>query len=82
MVRKEKELHMAKKSGYRDEKAPKFLKVTIADDQGVVLKDLVLPAKEFSTGSVGYYGSDKMTNFSNPEAQYQLGLTATLVGSK
>jgi hypothetical protein len=73
---------MEKKSGLRDGKAPKFLRVTIADDSGALLKELVLPPKTFSTGSVGFYGSDKMTNLNNPEASYQLGITATLIGSK
>jgi hypothetical protein len=73
---------MEKKSGFRDAKAPKFLRVTIADDTGTVLKDMALSPKEFSTGSVGYYGSDKLVNLANPEASYQLGLTVTLIGSK
>jgi hypothetical protein len=73
---------MAKKTGYRDDKAPKYLRVIIQDDQGAQLKELVMPAKEFATTSVGYYGSDKMINPANPDAQYQIGFTATLVGSK
>jgi hypothetical protein len=73
---------MAKKSGFRDDKAPKYLNVSIKDDQGRQLKEILLPAKEFSTGSVGFYASDKLVNPDNPEAQYQLGLSATLIGSK
>jgi hypothetical protein len=73
---------MAKKTGYRDAKAPKFLRISIADEQGETIKTMILAAKEFSTGSVGYYGSDKMANPHNPDASYQLGVTATLIGSK
>jgi hypothetical protein len=73
---------MAKKSGFRDAKAPKHLTLIVQDDQGRKLKEILMPSKEFSTGSVGYYASDKMINPDNPEAQYQLGLSATLIGSK
>jgi hypothetical protein len=73
---------MAKKSGFRDDKAPKWLTVIIQDDQGKKLKEALMPAKEFSTGSVGFYASDKLINPENAEAQYQLGFSATLIGSK
>jgi hypothetical protein len=73
---------MAKKSGFRDDKAPKYLMLSIKDDQGRQVKEILMPAKEFSTGSVGYYASDKLVNPDNPDAQYQLGLSATLIGSK
>jgi hypothetical protein len=73
---------MAKKSGFRDDKSPKYLTVVIKDEQGRQLKEILMAAKEFSTGSVGYYASDKLINPDNPEAQYQLGLSATLIGSK
>lgn len=73
---------MDKKSGYRDQKAPRFLKAVIQDGQGRTVKELFMPAKTFSTGSVGYYGSDKLVNPENPEASYQIGFTATLIGSK
>ncbi|GHU07827.1 hypothetical protein FACS1894151_02770 [Spirochaetia bacterium] len=65
----------------RDEKAPKFLEITIKDDKGLEWKKIYAQAKEFSTGSVGFYGSDKAVN---PESQerYQCGLSFTLVGSK
>jgi hypothetical protein len=38
-------------------------------------------AKDFSTGSVGYYASDKITNPDSAE-RYQSGLSFTLIGSK
>jgi hypothetical protein len=73
---------MEKKTSYRDAKAPKFLRVSVADDQGETIQTMVLAAKEFSTGSVGFYGSEKLVNPCNPDASYQLGFTATLIGSK
>jgi hypothetical protein len=73
---------MAKKTGFRDDKAPKYLTIIVQDDQGRKLKEILMPEKEFSTGSVGYYASDKLINPDNPEAQYQLGLSAALIGSK
>jgi hypothetical protein len=38
-------------------------------------------AKDFSTGSVGYYASEKTTNPESGE-RYQCGLSFTLIGSK
>jgi uncharacterized protein (DUF2147 family) len=41
----------------------------------------IAKTKDFSTGSVGYYGGDKITNPASGE-RYQCGLTFTLIGSK
>ncbi|MDR0583029.1 MAG: hypothetical protein LBG57_01585 [Treponema sp.] len=68
-------------SAKRDPKAPKFLEITVKDGDGKVWSTLYAQAKEFSTGSVGYYASDKMTNPESAE-RYQCGLSFTLIGSK
>ena len=68
--------------GNRDNKAFPFLGVVIADDKTNVIKNIIVPPKAFSTGSVGYYASDKLVNPNNPEARYQVSITVTLIGSK
>ena len=65
----------------RDPKAPRFLEVTIKDSEGKVWSTMFAQAKNFSTGSVGYYASDKVTNPESGE-RYQTGLSFTLIGSK
>jgi hypothetical protein len=65
----------------RDPKAPKFLEVTVKDSDGKPWATFYAQAKEFSTGSVGYYISDKATNPESGE-RYQCGLSFTLIGSK
>ena len=67
----------------RDPKAPKFLEVTIKDNEGKVWNTLYVHPKEFSTGSVGFYASDKLTN-PDPESgeRYQVSMSYTLIGSK
>jgi hypothetical protein len=65
----------------RDPAAPRFLELTIKDSDGTVWTTTVAAAKDFSTGSVGYYGSDKITNPVSGE-RYQGGFSFTLIGSK
>ena len=65
----------------RDPKAPKFLEIVIKDSEGNVWSTLYAHTKEFSTGSVGYFASDKITNPDSSE-RYQSSLTFTLIGSK
>jgi hypothetical protein len=65
----------------RDPKAPKFLEVTIKDSEGKVWATIYAHTKDFSTGSVGFYASDKVTNPESGE-RYQTGLSFTLIGSK
>ncbi|MDR1903205.1 MAG: hypothetical protein LBQ88_13115 [Treponema sp.] len=67
--------------GKRDPKAPKFLEITIKDSDGKTWSTIYAQAKEFSTGSVGYYASDKITNPESAE-RYQCSLNITLIGSK
>jgi hypothetical protein len=71
-----------KKAGFRDEKKPKFLEVTVKDDNGREWGKFMAMPKDFSTGSVGYYAGEKIKNPENPEARYQVGLNLTLIGSK
>jgi hypothetical protein len=71
-----------KVSGHRDSKAPGSLQVIIADSNGREWGRVYATPKEFSTGSVGFYGTGKIVNPDNIEARYQTGMTFTLVGSK
>jgi hypothetical protein len=64
-----------------DAKAPRFLELTIKDSEGKVWTTMIAPAKNFSTGSVGYYASEKATNPESGE-RYQCSLSFTLIGSK
>jgi hypothetical protein len=65
----------------RDPKAPKVLEITVTDSSGKVWSTIYAQAKDFSTGSVGYYASDKVTNPESAE-RYQCSLSFTLIGSK
>jgi hypothetical protein len=65
----------------RDPKAPKFLEVTIKDSEGKTWSTVFAPPKDFSTGSVGFYASEKATNPESAE-RYQCSMSFTLVGSK
>ena len=65
----------------RDPKAPKFLEITIKDSDGKIWSTLYAHAKDFSTGSVGFYASDKITNPESAE-RYQGSMSFTLIGSK
>ncbi|MDR0663311.1 MAG: hypothetical protein LBF80_04430 [Spirochaetaceae bacterium] len=65
----------------RDSKAPRFLEITVKDSEGKTWSTMIAPAKDFSTGSVGYYGSEKITNPESAE-RYQCSLSFTLIGSK
>jgi hypothetical protein len=65
----------------QDPKAPKFLEIIVKDSDDKVWSTLYAQAKNFSTGSVGYYVSDKATNPESAE-RYQCSLSFTLIGSK
>jgi hypothetical protein len=65
----------------RDPKAPRFLEITIKDSEGKFWTTILAQAKDFSTGSVGYYVSEKATNPESAE-RYQCSMSITLIGSK
>jgi hypothetical protein len=65
----------------RDPKAPRFLEITVKDSEGKVWSTVYAQAKDFSTGSVGYYASEKTVNPESAE-RYQCSLSFTLIGSK
>ncbi|MDR2110559.1 MAG: hypothetical protein LBP32_04555 [Spirochaetaceae bacterium] len=65
----------------QDPKAPKFLEITIKDSDGKVWQTIFAHGKNFSTGSVGYFASEKITNPESAE-RYQSSLSFTLIGSK
>ena len=66
----------------KDEKAPAALQVVVLDGNGKEWGRLFANSKQFSSGSVGFYGNGKINNPDNPAARYQCGLTFTLIGSK
>jgi len=65
----------------RDPKAPPHLVITIKDNEGKDWSTTIVNKKDFSTGSVGYYASEKVTNPESGE-RYQCGFSFTLIGSK
>jgi hypothetical protein len=65
----------------RDPKAPRFLQITVKDSEGKEWSTMIAQPKDFSSGSIGFYASDKITNPESAE-RYQCGLTFTLIGSK
>lgn len=65
----------------RDPKAPRFLEITVKDCDGKVWGTIIAHAKDFSTGSTGFYCSEKTVNPESGE-KYQCGLNFTLIGSK
>jgi hypothetical protein len=65
----------------RDPSAPKFLEITIKGSDEKTWQTLFAHSKDFSTGSVGFYASDKITNPVSGE-RYQCGLSFTLIGSR
>ena len=65
----------------RDPKAPRYLEISIRDSEGKNWSTIIAHAKDFSTGSVGFYASDKAANPESGE-RYQCGLSFTLIGSK
>ena len=66
----------------RDEKAPGSLQIVVLDSGGKEWGRMMANAKQFSSGSVGFYGKGKLVNPANGEARYQCGFTLTLIGSK
>jgi hypothetical protein len=65
----------------RDPQAPKFLEVTIKSDDGKEWKKFFAHEKLFSTGSVGFFATEKMENPESHE-RYQVSMNITLIGSK
>jgi hypothetical protein len=65
----------------RDSKAPSLLEITIKTTDGQVWGTVIAKEKLFSTGSIGFYTGEKVTNPESNE-RYQLSLNMTLIGSK
>jgi hypothetical protein len=70
---------MAEKT--KDAEAPKTLTLEIKTSDGAVWGTLVAEAREFKTGSVGFYAGGKVTN-PKSGARYQAGANIILIGSK
>jgi hypothetical protein len=64
-----------------DEKAPDFLTVEIKHE-GETWGIIHAMPRDFTTGSVGYFGVGKIINTENPKARYQVNMNITLIGSK
>ena len=69
---------MAKKV---DENAPQALILEFKTATGEVWGTLTAEAREFKTGSVGFYANGKVKNPANGSA-YQVGTNIILIGSK
>ena len=65
----------------RDAEAPASLTLELRAPTGEVWGTCTAPAKVFKTGSIGFYGSDKIANPTNGE-RYQVGVNVILIGSK
>ncbi|HKS17232.1 MAG TPA: hypothetical protein VJU16_07955 [Planctomycetota bacterium] len=70
---------MAEKT--KDNDAPPSLTIEIKTSDGKVWGTVIAGAKEFKTGSVGFYAGEKVTN-PKSGARYQVGLNIILIGSK
>ena len=70
---------MAEKT--KDVDAPPSLTIEIKTSDGKPWGTIIAGAKEFKTGSVGFYAGEKVTN-PKSGARYQVGLNIILIGSK
>lgn len=65
----------------RDEQAPPALTIEIKGTDGATWGTILAGAKEFATGSVGFYANGKIVNPKSGKT-YQVGANIILVGSK
>lgn len=65
----------------RDTDAPGKLVLEVKGPDGAVWGTITATAKEFKTGSVGFYASGKVEN-PKSGSRYQLGANIILIGSK
>src|SRR5258708_33783010 len=65
----------------RDADAPGSLTLELRAPTGELWGSITAPAKVFSTGSVGFYGADKIANPKNG-GRYQVGGNIIPIGSK
>ena len=65
----------------RDAAAPTALILDLKTTDGQVWGTVMATAKEFKTGSVGFYANDKLPNPKSGE-RYQIGINIILIGSK
>ena len=65
----------------KDNDAPPSLTLEIKTSDGKLWGTVIAGAKEFKTGSVGFYAGEKVTN-PKSGARYQLGVNIILIGSK
>jgi hypothetical protein len=64
-----------------DADAPPSLTIEIKTSDGKLWGTVIAGAKEFKTGSIGFYAGEKVTN-PKSGARYQLGINIILIGSK
>jgi hypothetical protein len=65
----------------KDASAPARITLEIRGEGGEVWGTIEASAKEFKTGSVGFYGNGKVQN-PKSGARYQVGTNIILIGSK
>ena len=57
--------------------------ITITNSEGKTVGETVVAKKQFSSGSVGYHGQDKIIlDKAVPENRFQCNFILTLIGSK
>lgn len=64
-----------------DKDAPKYLRLSITDNDGVSWGEMIAEAKEFKTGSKGFYAQGKVNNLKSG-LKYSIGCNIILSGSK
>ncbi|HEY9711871.1 MAG TPA: hypothetical protein V6C72_00280 [Chroococcales cyanobacterium] len=64
-----------------DPDSPPTLILEIKTSSGEVWGEIIASAREFKTGSLGYYANGKVTNPKTGK-RYQLGSNIILIGSK
>jgi hypothetical protein len=81
MAEKSAKADKAEKGGQADADSPPTLILEIKTPSGENWGQIIASAKEFKTGSSGFYANGKVTN-PNTGARYQLGANIILIGSK
>jgi len=66
----------------KDDKAPEYLTIEIKDPEGKQWGIIHAMPRVFNSGSVGYFGVEKIYNADNHIARYQFNFNVTLIGSK
>jgi len=64
------------------DKKTKFLRVSVTDDEGNMLSEMVAAPKDFSSGSKGFYVNGKFVDQNDPTVRYTFSAPIVIIGSK